>query len=131
MRIIGSKITFLTLFKFVLFATFITVLVYRSFLDFVLFKGLLYSSVDPNIIKHKARNGLMVFLMHMDPQSYHTKIGCASHAHIRAHSLQSFGLAVNRGRKWRSSYWTQIKILLWNLHMLIPKWYSKSKSDQN
>ena len=88
-------------------------------------------SVDPKIIKHKARNGLMVFLMHMDPLSYHTKIGRASHAHIRAQSLQSSGLAVNRGQKSRLSDWAQIKILLWNFHMLIPKWYRNPKKKKN
>ena len=40
----------------------------------------------------------------------------------RARGRQSFDLIVVEVKKWRSSNWPQIKILLWNLHMLIPKW---------
>ena len=49
----------------------------------------------------------------------------------RASDRQSFDLIANGGQKLRSSDRPQIKILLWNPLMLISKWYSKSKLDEN
>ena len=48
----------------------------------------------------------------------------------RASSSQSFDLIVNRGQRLRSPDRPQIKILLWNLLMLIRKRHRKSKLDQ-
>ena len=67
----------------------------------------------------------------MVPLRSYTKFEVSEAARPRATGLQSFDLIANRGQNLRSSNRGQIKILFWNLHMLIPKWHCKSKSDQN